>query len=165
MKNKKNYIVAIIAIIFIIIITSISIILNKKKPTSDVAENVTKNRVADVIIKNEENAELEKDGITVTDIQIFKEAKNCLSVTAILKNSSNKTFNDLLIEIGFYDKKGKYVSSIIVNHTEELKPNETCAISSSIVDDEKITEISSAKLVSIQNSFQENLENSFNVLP
>ena len=42
---------------------------NKKKPTSDVAENVTKNRVADVIIKNEENAELEKDGITVTDIQ------------------------------------------------------------------------------------------------
>ena len=88
MKNKKNYIVAIIAIIFIIIITSISIILNKKKPTSDVAENVTKNRVADVIIKNEENAELEKDGITVTDIQIFKEAKNCLSVTAILKNSS-----------------------------------------------------------------------------
>ena len=165
MKNKKYYIVAIIAIIFIIIMASILIISNKKMPTSNDTENVVENRVADVIIKNEENAELEKDGITVTDIQIYKETKNCLSVTANLKNNSNKTFNDLLIEIDFYDKKGKYVSSVIVNHTEELKPNETCAISSSIVDDEKIAEISSAKLVSIQNGFQETLDNSLNVMP
>lgn len=166
MKNKKYYIVAIIAIIFIIIIASILIISNKKMkmPTSNDTENVVKNRAPDVIIKNEGGAELDKDGITVTDIQIFKETKNYLSVTANLKNNSNKTFKDLLIEIGFYDEKGKYVSSIIVNHTEELKPNETCTISSSIVDDEKIAEISSAKLVSIQNSFQETLDNSFNDL-
>ena len=165
MKNKKYYIVAIIAIVFIIILASILIRSNKKMPTSDVAENVVEKRVADVTIKNEGNKELEKDGITVTDIQIFKETKNYLSVTANLKNNSNKTFNDLLIEIGFYDKKGKYVSSIIVNHTEELKPNETCAISSSIVDDEKIAEISSAKLIKIENSFQETLDNSFNMIP
>ena len=162
MKNKKYFIVAIIAIIFIIIIASILIILNKNRSASNDTENVVENRVPDVIIKNEEGAELEKDGIAVTDIQIFKETKNCLSVNANLKNNSNKTFKDLLIEIGLYDKKGKYVSSVIVNHTEELKPNKTCTISSSIVDDKKIAEISSAKLISIQNGFEESIDHLFN---
>ena len=162
MKNKKYFIVAIIAIIFIIIIASILIILNKNRSASNDTENVVENRVPDVIIKNEEGAELEKDGIAVTDIQIFKETKNCLSVNANLKNTSNKTFKDLLIEIGLYDKKGKYVSSVIVNHTEELKPNKTCTISSSIVDDKKIAEISSAKLISIQNGFEESIDHLFN---
>ncbi len=165
MKNKKYYIVAIIAIIFIIIITSILIVLNKNKSTSNDTENVVENRTPDVIIKNEKGAELEKDGITVTDIQIFKEATNYLSVKANLKNNSNTTFKDLLVEIGLYNKKGKYVSSIIVNHTEELKPNETCTISSSIVDDKKIAEISSAKLIRIQNNMQSNIDNSFNLFP
>ena len=162
MKNKKYFIVAIIAIIFIIIIASILIILNKNRSASNDTENVVENRVPDVIIKNEEGAELEKDGIAVTDIQIFKETKNCLLVNANLKNTSNKTFKDLLIEIGLYDKKGKYVSSVIVNHTEELKPNKTCTISSSIVDDKKIAEISSAKLISIQNGFEESIDHLFN---
>ena len=162
MKNKKYYIVAIIAIICIIIIASILIILNTKRSASNDTENVVENRAPDVIIKNEEGAELEKDGIAVTDIQIFKEATNYLSVKANLKNNSNTTFKDLLIEIGFYDKKGKYISSVIVDHTEELKPNETCIISSNIVDDKKIAEINSAKLVSIQNGFQESIDTLIN---
>lgn len=165
MKNKKYYIVAIIAIIFIIIIASILIILNKNKSASNDTENVVEDRVADVVIKNEEGAELEKDGIVVTDIQIFKESEKSLTVKANLKNNSNKSFNDLQVEIGFYDKKGKYVSSIIVNHVEELKPNKTCILSSSIVDDKKIAEISSAKLVNIQDNMQSTIDNSFNIVP
>ena len=165
MKNKKYYIVTIIAIIIMIIIASIFIILNKKNTTADVTDNIVKNRVADVIIKNEKGSELKKDGITVTDINIFKEAQNYLIVKANLKNISDKTFNDILVEIGLYDKEGKYVSSIIVNHKEDLKPNETCTISSSIVDDKKIAEISSAKLVNIQNNMQATIDNSFNFVP
>ena len=165
MKNKKSIIIC-ISIIALIIVIGIAVFskVNKKQDNIGKQEGQQEevdNRKPDIVIQGTEGSKIELKGFEVTKIDIFKTTDISLDVKANIVNNSSETVKGFFIEIGLYDKKGKKVTTIAENHEEEIKPGETYVLESGVVDEKKIAEIASAKIISLEKETKASLEESF----
>ncbi len=156
MKNKK---LSIIICIIVILVLTICVVLFIKKKNSGKTETYQKK--PDTVIKGTEEKPIKLEGFEVTNIDIFKTTDTSLEVKATVVNKSDTLVNGFFIEIGLYDEKGKMVTEIAENHTEEIKPGESYILESSVVGLKNSKEITSAKLLSLEKETAAGIEENF----
>ena len=162
MKNKKNIIIC-ISIIAIIIVIGIIVYLkvNKRQDTEEkqVEEQQEDTKIPDAVIQGMEDNRIE--GFKVTKIEIFKTSDKSFDVKAHIVNNSNETIEGFFTIIGLYDKNGKKVTEISENHEEEIKSGETYILESGVVYEKGISEITSAKIISLEKKLKATIDETF----
>ena len=157
MKNKKIIIIGItIAIVLLLVIFGIFIykkILKNKENQEDSQDEVY-TKTPETVIKSTSENPIEKNGIEVTNIKIFRETPTSVQIDATIYNRSDKTLHGFFIEIGLYDVNGKYLYSISKNHKNDFKPNEKYLFHTGIGGDDEVAEIASAKIISTGNELE-----------
>ncbi len=139
-KSEKTLIL--ILIIITIIVTAIYFVLKNKNKTEEIEEN-NSNQIQD---QNEENISLLEDGTKLNISKRMKETKrveglefsdieitekdNVTVILANVKNTTNETKKDYIVEIKVLDKNNNEITSLS-GYIGEVKPNETIAFKTS----------------------------------
>lgn len=139
-KSEKTLIL--ILIIITIIVTSIYFVLKNKNKTEDIQEN-NSTQIQD---QNKENISVLEDGTKLNISERMKEIKkveglefsdieitekdNVTVILANVKNTTNETKKDYIVDIKVFDKNNSEITSLS-GYIGEVKPNETIAFKTS----------------------------------
>ncbi len=139
-KSEKTLIL--ILIIITIIVTSIYFVLKNKNKTEDIQEN-NSTQIQD---QNKENISVLEDGTKLNISERMKEIKkveglefsdieitekdNVTVILANVKNTTNETKKDYIVDIKVLDKNNSEITSLS-GYIGEVKPNETIAFKTS----------------------------------
>ena len=161
MKNKKIKIIICIAIILLLIVCTLIVISIMKKNKKNESKEEQQKR-PDIIIQGTEEKPIELKGFEVTNIDIFKTSDTSLQVKATIVNKLDVEVDGFFIEIGLFDKKEKYITEVVKNYKEVLKPGESIIIQSNIVGLKKAKEVSSAKILRLERKNIDSMQDSLN---